>query len=85
MENRVCKFCEKEGKIVIEDEFHFLLQCPLYKHLREQCINRHYRDKPTYDSFISIMSSEDTAILVKLASFVFQANKLRENALKMLC
>ena len=59
MESRVCKYCEKQKiKKVIEDEFHFLLQCPLYKHLRKQYINRNYRDKQAYDSFISIMSFE---------------------------
>jgi hypothetical protein len=32
VEERICKFCD-EGKV--EDEAHFMLECPLYKDLRE--------------------------------------------------
>ena len=35
LSERLCKFCEKMGDIVIEDEFHFLLSCEMYSELRK--------------------------------------------------
>ena len=81
LENRLCKYCENLGSIVIEDEFHFLLCCPLYSSLRNVYINRHYIDSPRYESFMSIMSSDDNETIVKLACYIFQANKMRNELL----
>ena len=34
-EQRLCKFCAEQGTSIVEDELHFLLQCPLYKDKRD--------------------------------------------------
>ena len=36
--NRVCKFC----KVDTEDEFHFILECPIYQNFRSKYINSTY-------------------------------------------
>ena len=46
LENHICKFCEKQGLYVIEDEdkYHFLLKCPVYAQRQEmytQTAQRH--------------------------------------------
>ena len=35
LEHRLCAFCENNGMVVIEDEYHFLLHCPRYNTIRE--------------------------------------------------
>ena len=36
---RLCKYCNLQD---IEDEYHFLLICPLYRELRSRYINSYY-------------------------------------------
>ena len=78
MEQRLCKTCEEEGKIEIEDEYHVLLRCPKYWELRRKYIDYQYYTNVTFDKFISIMSSEDYSTLRNLSLFVFHAFKLIE-------
>ncbi len=78
MEHRVCKYCDKQNFTVIEDEFHFLLCCPLYENLRKRVFGKHYIQKPSFSSFISIMSTNDEDLIAKVAVYIFQANKIRD-------
>ena len=34
-DERICKFCNHN---LVEDEFHFILQCPYYKELRQKSL-----------------------------------------------
>jgi len=83
MEDRICKWCEVKDIIVIEDEYHFLLRCELYDELRQKyphlCISN---DNICYDNFIRIMDSQDDNIIIDTATFIYNANVLRDNALK---
>ena len=40
-ENRICKFCNLR---MVEDEFHFLLKCPLYSDIRHNFIDNIQRN-----------------------------------------
>ena len=81
MENRLCQFCEQDGLNVIEDEYHFLLCCPMYSELREVTIGRQISNRPDFQSFISLMSSQDVSVIKKLATYIFHANNLRTSKL----
>ena len=37
-EERYCKFCKLNKTLIIEDQFHFLMICPLYKTRRDSMI-----------------------------------------------
>ena len=52
-EDRKCKVCN-----VLEDEFHFLLECPLYTDVRKVYIRRYYWRHPNMNKFIELISSE---------------------------
>ena len=78
LENRICKYCENNGVIVIEDEYHFLLHCPLYASIRNKYIELH---RPTFELFMSIMSSEDKNTIVNLSKYIFHGKQIRENFL----
>ena len=47
LENRKCQNC-----YTLEDEFHFILECPLYQDLRAEYIKRYYWVRPTMPKFI---------------------------------
>ena len=82
LENRLCKFCEASDKIVIEDEFHFLLMCPVYDKIREMYIPYEYRQNVIYEKFIRIMTTDCEDIIRNLACYLVQANHLRQQMLQ---
>jgi hypothetical protein len=73
-ENRLCKLCNMN---VVENEYHFLLACPLYKQLRMLYLPHYYCSWPTKQKFTSLMSSSSRSLLQKLAKYIFCATKLR--------
>lgn len=75
--DRKCIFCNK-----LEDEYHFLLECSLYKDLRKIYVPKYVYNRPNMEKFKYIMSTENIKIMQKLATFVYKAFKIRENALR---
>ena len=73
-EERTCPYCE----CYIEDEFHFLLICPLYTVIRNVYIAKYYREYPTLDKFYSLMSSTNTLIIRNVAMFIYYAFEERK-------
>ena len=75
-ENRKCQICN-----ILEDEFHFLLECPLYSDLRKLYINKYYWRRPNMPKFIELLTSEHAKTLKNLSVFVDKAFKIRKEAL----
>lgn len=82
VEDRVCKHCNLN---VIEDEKHFLMECPLYSTLREKMTEKIKSMCPNVlhlgiqDQFCWIMSSEIDEIIYALAQYTFHGMELRAN------
>ena len=72
---RFCKICNTN---MVEDEYHFVLICPLYNFLRIQYLPSDVFLDPNHYKFIKLMRSSDSIVLHKLCNFVYQAMKLRE-------
>ena len=72
-ELRLCDNCNL-GKI--EDEYHFMLECSLYKSLRQQFFktltnsNGYFISYCPHDKFIWIMTTEDMGTLNQLGEFI---------------
>ena len=81
LSERLCKFCEKMGDIVIEDEFHFLLSCKRYSELRKTLLPCIAQRKVNFDLFIELMSTTDVYIVRQLAVFVYKGFVLRKKRL----
>lgn len=76
VEERVCKLCLKErGRYVLEDEFHFVACCPSLDTLRN--VHLPMLVDKSFDTFLNIMSSESEEIILCLASYIYQAGRLR--------
>jgi len=65
-EFRTCPYCEG----CIEDEFHFILVCPLYNNLRDKYISDTYAKHQSVDTFYRLMSSIDTDNIRNLAMYI---------------
>ena len=84
LENRICKLCEADGEIIIEDEYHFLLNCPRYDGLREIYIPKEYMENKSYNTFIILMSTECEQTIKSVASFIVAAINQRNKYLEEL-
>ena len=71
--DRKCKKCNAD---VIEDEYHFLLVCPVYRELRQKYLKPYYCHWPTINKFEKLMSSESTSIIYSLSKYVYFAFQL---------
>ena len=76
-ENRKCTLCNKND---IEDEYHFVLICPLYNNTRNIYIKRYYINNPSMFKFIELLNSTGNS-LKNLALYVTKAFELRNETL----
>ena len=73
-EQRVCTNCNMN---VIENEYHFLLVCPLYSKIRKDCLPKYYCHWPCIRKFKQLMNCKQTKLMSAIAKFIFLANKIR--------
>ena len=72
-ESRICTFCNLNK---IEDEFHFLMICPLYNELRSLYLPRKLCAYPSKENFIKLLNSKEKLVLHKLCLFLKNAKQL---------
>ena len=78
--DRKCPFC----KSLIEDEFHFIITCPIYENERNSLFrvcaenSLHFETMSNDAKLIFIMSNEDLKVTAKLGSFIFNSMKKGE-------
>ena len=73
-ELRLCKSCNMQR---VESEFHFLLVCPHFRHLRIKYFKPYFCHWPTIKKFESIMSTTNKKMLCNIAKFIYFADKTR--------
>ena len=76
--NRTCQFCNT-GEI--EDEFHFILKCPLYHNLRIQYIKPYYYRRASVFKLVQLLSVQNVKELCNLGTFLYTSDKLRNGNL----
>ena len=74
-EFRICQMCA-EG---IEDEYHFVLLCPLLENIRNRLLPESYCILPSKDKFNSLMSTKQPKLLRNLSKFIYEATELRKD------
>ena len=82
--SRICKNCQTRE---IENEIHFLINCPkysyecenLFSHVAKTCINFEKLSHQT--KFIWLMTSEDTDIIIKVAYFIHKCFEIRKQTI----
>jgi hypothetical protein len=73
---RKCQFCN-----VIEDECHFMLECPKYAELRTMRIPAYYHKKTSMFKCVELLNCENNNTVRKCAMFIYKAFQLRNNLL----
>lgn len=76
-ENRKCTLCSRND---IEDEFHFVLICPLYHELRMIYIKRYFTHTPSMFKFLELLNSSGKT-LRNLALYINKAFKMRQETI----
>ena len=74
-QNRICIYCEKRD---IEDEYHFLFICPLYKELRIKYIDKKLWKSPSMYNLVKLLKIEEPNTLKDLARFISEALSIRK-------
>ena len=72
LDNRKCRFCE-----VLEDEYHFILECYIYNDLRKTYIKPYYWWRPNMSKFIELLTTENNTTTKNLSNFIEKAFKMR--------
>ena len=72
-----CPWCEE-----CENEYHFLLQCPVYEKLRKRYILRYLSKTPGRLACKNIMQCKHSDVIRSLAMYIYYALQLREHKLE---
>ena len=79
---RICRMCDMN---CVEDEIHSLIECPLYKHDRDDFFNiiaksnKNFYTLTNKEKFLWIMSNENDMLLIKLGNFLINIFKIRNS------
>ena len=71
--HRTCPYCE----IYVEDECHFMLECPLYTDIRHKYLPNVNNNLPL-NAFYILMASDNVNIIRNIAMYIYYALKDRE-------
>ena len=67
---RYCTICNSRD---IEDEYHFIIVCSEYEHIRKKYIKHYYYRHPSMIKFVELMSSSNHNTIYKISKYVYEA------------
>ena len=73
-----------QTKIILEDEFHFILECPLYTELRKNVLRNtfgKYRIYKNVPKLIALLNTENEIEIRNLSMYNFKAFNFQNNIL----
>ena len=79
---RICPYCDLFNVKILENEFHFVMECPLYCDLRGYYIDINLTEHYDMTTFCNLLNSQDEEVLKKLGAFVHKATIRRESIFK---
>ena len=59
---------------VVEDEYHFVLECNIYTDLRTQYLPNYYRCRPNMYKCVDLLNVENPTIIKKLFIYIKHLN-----------
>jgi hypothetical protein len=71
-DERKCRHCN-----ITENEYHFLLVCPKFRHLRQKYFKPYFCHWPNMHKFESLMSTNSPKIIENISKYIYFAFKLR--------
>lgn len=76
VDERKCVNCN-----ILEDEFHFVIECNMYTDLRIKYIPKYYWERPSMYKFVELVNTTNIKLLRNLSVYVCQAFKCRTDLL----
>ena len=73
------RFCNMCNMRIIEDEFHFILECKKYEDIRHKYIKPYYFRNPSAFKLVQLLSVRNIKTLNNLGKYLYVAEKLRNN------
>ena len=73
--DRLCKYCKRNGINKVEDEYHVLLECSKYTMIRERLLPVYYYKEPYHIKFINLLTTGNESLLRSLSKLVFEIFK----------
>jgi hypothetical protein len=73
---RICPVCQSS---IIEDEYHYILVCPLYSELRLKYIQSYYFVRPSMWKLILMLSNTSQTTMCNLGKFLTIATQLMDS------
>ena len=77
-ELRYCKYCLNLDIHVVEDRYHMVMVCPLFRDLRLHYLEPTIVGTVNTHTFVALLSSSDFSVIKCLSSFTYHAMKLHE-------
>ena len=82
--DRKCKLCNSGS---VEDEIHFMFECPTYEQYRQGFVNHMMDENSNFsllsnrDRLIWLMSNEDSNVITCLADYIYKCHEKRCNVI----
>ena len=76
---RLCTLCSRNE---VEDEFHFILVCPVYNDIRRRYIKPYYLRRTCVFKLVQLFSARSTKTLTNLAKYLYYASAKRLDLLQ---
>ena len=71
-DNRLCRQCG-----VLEDEYHFLIECKSHIDIRKQYIKSYFWKHPSFLKCLQLINSTNVTELKRLSVFIYKAFEIR--------
>ena len=78
---RKCSFCNLHE---VEDEYHFILVCPLYNNLRKTHLKKYFYIRPSVYKLTKLLNNSNLRVLNNLSLFCIKALNVRKEKLNII-
>ena len=77
LEKRLCKHCAVNHVEAIEDEYHVVVECNAYDHLRQMYLGKLIVETPNIHNFVSLFKSSRYQDILSVANYIASVFKVR--------
>ena len=71
---RLCIYCENRQ---IDDEYHFIYECPIFNNIRDMYIKPYYHIRPNAYKLCQLLSTQNNTDIIKLGKYTKESFQIR--------
>jgi exonuclease III len=73
---RTCKLCNQKQ---VENEYHFMLTCPIYSHLRKRFLPGSFTSFPNKQALYRMFKTNNPKLICNISKFIYHASELKKS------